>query len=73
MSIIASMGTGTERICTSPYTSPYPIEKVGNSPYLVNAGISIKMGMGSGNTYETDLFVIPKGNLMSYSSLSHLN
>jgi len=26
-------------ICTSPYPSPYPIEKVGDSPYPVNAGI----------------------------------
>ena len=32
-SIMAGMGTGTGRIYTSPYSSPYPIEKVGDSPY----------------------------------------
>jgi len=37
-------------ICTSPYPSPYPIEKVGDSPYSypypVNAGISRQNGDG---------------------------
>jgi len=35
-------------ICTSPYPSPYPIEKVGDSPYPypVNAGIPVKTGTG---------------------------
>ena len=38
-------GTGIiAGICTSPYLSPYPIEKIGDSPYPysypVNAGIS---------------------------------
>ena len=41
--IMAGMETGTGQICTSPYPSPNPIEKVGDSPYpypyLVNAGI----------------------------------
>jgi len=35
-------------ICTSPYPSPYPIEKVGDSPYPypypVNAGIPRQNG-----------------------------
>jgi len=35
-------------ICTSPYPSPYPIEKVGDSPYPysypVNAGIPCQNG-----------------------------
>jgi len=43
-------------ICTSPYPSPYPIEKVGDSlypyPYPVNAGFSVKTVTGSGNTHE---------------------
>jgi len=37
-------------ICTSPYPSPYPIEKVGDSPYPypypVNAGIPRQNGDG---------------------------
>jgi len=37
-------------VCTSPYPSPYPIEKVGDSPYpypyLVNAGIPCQNGDG---------------------------
>ena len=40
-------GTGIMAgICTSPYPSPYPTEKVGNSPYpyLVNAGIPCQNG-----------------------------
>jgi len=39
-------------ICTSPYPSPYPIEKVGDSPYPylypVNAGIPRQNGDGFG-------------------------
>jgi len=39
-------------ICTSPYPSPYPIEKVGDSPYPypypVNAGILRQNGDGLG-------------------------
>jgi len=39
-------------ICTSPYPSPYPTEKVGDSPYPypypVNAGISRQNGDGFG-------------------------
>jgi len=39
-------------ICTSPYPSPYPIEKIGGSPssypYPVNAGISRQNGDGFG-------------------------
>ena len=40
-------GTG---ICTSPYPSPYPTEKVGDSPYPypVNAGIPRQNGDGFG-------------------------
>jgi len=37
-------------ICTSPYPSPYPIEKFGDSPYPnpnpVNAGIPRQNGDG---------------------------
>jgi len=44
------------------YTSPYPIEKVGDSPYPypnpVNAGIPRQNGEGSGNTHGAGLFVI---------------
>jgi len=46
-------GTGiVAGICTSPYPSPYPIEKIGDSPYPypypypVNAGISRQTGDG---------------------------
>jgi len=54
------------KICISPYSSPYPTEKVRDSPYPtaekfgdspypypypVNAGILIKMGTGSSNTH----------------------
>ena len=39
-------------ICTSPSPSPYPIEKIGNSPYSypypVNAGIPRQNGDGFG-------------------------
>ena len=39
-------------ICTSPYPSPYPTEKVGDSPYPypypVNAGIPRQNGDGFG-------------------------
>jgi len=39
-------------ICTSPYPSPYPIEKVGDSPYPypypVNVGIPRQNGDGFG-------------------------
>jgi len=37
-------------ICTSSYPSPYPIEKVEDSPYpyLVNAGIPCQNGDGFG-------------------------
>ena len=46
-------GTGIMAgICTSPYPSPYPIEKVGDSPYPypypVNAGIPRQNGDGVG-------------------------
>jgi len=33
-------------ICISPYPSPYPTEKVGDSPYPVNAGIPHQNGDG---------------------------
>jgi len=38
------------RICTSPYPSPYPIEKIGDSPYPypVNSGIPRQNGDGFG-------------------------
>jgi len=49
-------GTGIMAgIYSSP--SPYPIEKIGDSPYSypypypVNAGILVKMGTSSGNTH----------------------
>jgi len=54
-------------ICTSPYPSPYPIEKVGDSPYSypypVNAGISHQNGNGfgqypPGQIYLSSLFII---------------
>ena len=37
-------------ICTSPYPSPYPIKKFGDSPYPypVNAGIPRQNGDGFG-------------------------
>ena len=37
-------------ICTSPYPSPYPIEKVGDypNPYPINAGIPRQNGDGFG-------------------------
>ena len=40
---------GTCIICTFPYPSPYPIEKVGDSPYPypINAGIAWQNGDGS--------------------------
>jgi len=46
-------GTGIMAgICSSPYPSPYPIEKVGDSPYPypypVNAGIPRQTGDGFG-------------------------
>jgi len=46
-------GTGIMAgICTSPYPSPYPTEKVGDSPYPypypVNAGIPRQNGDGFG-------------------------
>ena len=46
-------GTGIMAvICTSPYPSPYPIEKVGDSPYPypypVNAKIPCQNGDGFG-------------------------
>jgi len=45
-------------ICTSPYSSPYPTEKVGNSPYPypVNAEIPVKTRTGSGNN-QRDGFI----------------
>jgi len=41
------------RICTSPSPSPYPIEKIGDSPYPypVNVGIPRQNGTDSGNTH----------------------
>ena len=49
-------GTGIMAgICTSPYPSPYPTEKVGDSPYPypypVNEGFPVKTGTGSDNTH----------------------
>ena len=45
-------------ICTSPYPSPYSIEKVGDSPYSypVNAGISRQTEDGFGQ-YLRDGFI----------------
>jgi len=45
-------------ICTSPYPSPYPIEKVGNSPYPypLNAGIPRQNGDEFGQ-YPRDGFI----------------
>jgi len=47
-------------ICTSPYPSPYPIEKVGDSPnpypYPVNAGIPRQNGDEFGQ-YPRDEFI----------------
>ena len=47
-------------ICTSPYPSPYPTEKVGNSPYPVNAGFPSKRGRVRAIPTRTDLFAISK-------------
>jgi len=64
--IMAGMGMGIGRICISPYTSSYPIEKVEDSsysypytypypyPYPVNVGIPIKTGMGSGSIHKDE-------------------
>jgi len=42
-------GTGImAEICTSPSPSPYPIEKIGDSPCPVNAGIPHQNGDGFG-------------------------
>jgi len=38
--IMKGMWTETRRRCTFLYSSPYPIEKVRDSPYPFNAGIS---------------------------------
>ena len=44
-------GTGIMAdICTSPYPSPYPTEKVGDFPYPYP--YPVKTGTGSGNTHE---------------------
>jgi len=51
------MGTGIMAgICTSPYPSSYPIEKVGDFsypyPYPVNVGFSVKTETNWDNTHE---------------------
>jgi len=47
-SIFAGVGTGTGQRCSSPYPSPYGVEKVRDSPYLysylVNAEIPRQHG-----------------------------
>jgi len=66
-------------ICTSPYPSPYPIEKVEDSPYPypVNAGISRQNGDGFGQ-YQRGRVYLPsltpqgKKNII-YISLSRYN
>ena len=45
-------------ICTSTYSSPYPIEKVRDSSYPFNAGISIKTEQIRTILTKTDLFAI---------------
>ena len=64
-------GTGIMAgICTSPYPSPYPTEKVGDSPYPypypVNAGFPVKTGTGSDNTHGDGfichLYPLPGGD-----------
>jgi len=57
--------TGTDSmagICTSPYPSPYPTKKVGDSPYPypypVNAGISRQNGDGFGQ-YPREQIYLP--------------
>jgi len=49
-------------ICTSPYSSPYPIEKVGNSPYPYsypgNAGISRQNGNGFGQNLRERVYLL---------------
>jgi len=51
-------GTGIMGICTSPYLSPYPTEKVGDSlypyPYPVNAGIPVKTETSLNNIHEDE-------------------
>ena len=61
-------------ICTSPYPSPYPIEKVRDSPYPypypypINAGIPRPNGDGfgkypRGRVYLPSLIIIDKENI----------
>jgi len=62
-------GTGIMAgICTSPYPSPYPTEKVGDSPYPypypVNAGIPRQNGDGFGQ--------YPRGRVYLPSLFMHM-
>jgi len=72
-------GTGIiAGICTSSYSFPYPVEKVGDSPYpypyLVNAGILYQNGDGFGKyprrrIYLSSLFTNKKGFYVCYFRL----
>ena len=66
-------GTGIMAgICTSPYPSPYPTEKVGDSPYPypypVNAGISRQNGDGFGR-YPRGRVYLPSLLITSFTFL----
>jgi len=55
-------------IYSSPSPSPYPIEKIGDSPYPVNAGIPRQNGDGfgqypRGRVYLPSLLTMPSSNL----------
>ena len=65
-------GTGIMAgICTSPYPSPYPTEKVGDSPYPypypVNAGIPPQNGDGFGQ-YPRGRVYLPSLGIRSWPS-----
>ena len=64
MSIMAGMAT--RRICTSPYLSPYPVEKVRDFPYSYHPQLIqrffVKTKTDSNNIHESSLFIIPNKN-----------
>ena len=59
-------------ICTSPYLSPYPIEKVGDSPYpyAVNVGIPRQNGDEFGQYSRGRVCNIPGAPLLGPQRLS---
>jgi len=43
MSIMVGVGSRTEQICTSSSQSPYPIERVGYSPYTYLYPVNVEI------------------------------